>query len=501
MPDTFAQLNLHPQLLQSITALGYTTPTPIQAAVIPVMLAGRDVIGQAQTGTGKTAAFSLPLLHNLHHSRRSIQGLVLTPTRELAQQVAKAMDDYGRTIGARVIPIYGGQPYRYQIERLRKGVDVVVGTPGRLLDLVRRNVLDLASVSSVVLDEADEMLSMGFISDIQAILEETPSTHQTSLFSATLPLEVRRLATRYMHSPQSCTIGSQQLTVATVEQRFYLVNQRDKLAALTRLLEVERSSSALIFVRTRLSTGILANELAEFGLLAEALSGELGQSMRERVLHRFRTNQISVLVATDVAARGLDIDDISHVVNYDMPQDPEVYVHRVGRTARGGKTGIALSLVTPEERHVLHRIETYTKQKITRSPVPTVEAIQQYRESELVKQLTTWLRRGRYSSEREIVARLIQDGSHDPVEVAAAALRMARRDEKQRPIKPIEEVQERRQRTWQPDSRRSVIGRNTHQGRGSRSRNQGAFSSSLAVEHRGRPLSGRMAKKNSLRGK
>jgi len=438
--EDFSQLNLRPQLVQVVAELGYTAPTPIQSAIIPVMLAGQDVIGQSQTGTGKTAAFALPILNNLEPGKKHVQCLVLTPTRELAMQVANAMYEYGRGLGTQVLPVYGGQPYSRQIGRLKKGVEVVVGTPGRLLDLIQQKALDLSGVQFVVLDEADEMLSMGFIEDIEAILGEIPASRQTALFSATLPQEIRRLADRYMHDPHSFTIGPKQLTVATVEQRYYLVNEADKLAALTRLFEVENITSALIFARTKLGTGDLANELTVRGFPAEALHGDLSQEARERVLGRFRHNQIKVLVATDVAARGLDIDDISHVFNFDLPEDEEVYVHRIGRTGRAGKTGIAISLLTPREQWRLRKIEAYTKQSLTKATLPTVADIEAYREAQLMEQLTVWLRRGRCRRERELIAGLVEAGQ-DLMDIAAVALKMARAEEKQRPIAPVSEIQ------------------------------------------------------------
>jgi ATP-dependent RNA helicase DeaD len=452
MSNEFSQLNLHPQLLQAINELGYEKPTPIQETVIPLMLDGRDVIGQAQTGTGKTAAFSLPILHNLKADQRHVQSLVVTPTRELALQVAKSMNDYGRFRNVRVLAVYGGQPYGQQIHKLRKGVDVVVGTPGRLLDLIKKKVLNLGSVSTIVLDEADEMLSMGFIEDMEAILEATPATRQTTLFSATLPPAIRRLAERYLNDPQTVTIKRKQLTVASVEQRYYLVKSRDKLAALTRLFEVEELDSALIFARTRIGTGQLANELTQRGFPAEALNGDLSQDARERVLGRFRRHQIKVLVATDVAARGLDIDDISHVFNYDLPQDLEVYVHRVGRTGRAGKTGIAISLVTPGERGRLRRIESFTKQSITRATLPTVADIEARREVALLERMMVWLQRNRCRRERQMVLELAEQG-YDPVDIAAAALKLSRVEEKQRPIAAVAEVKDfnskNRQRNFQ----------------------------------------------------
>lgn len=473
MTTEWTSLDLRPELVQAVTELGYAEPTAIQSAVIPLLLAGQDVIAQAKTGTGKTAAFALPLIQNLPGDTKQVQGLVLAPTRELAIQVASALHGYGRHSNVRVLAVYGGQPYERQIRRLQRGVDVVVGTPGRLLDLIRQSALDLSAVRTVVLDEADEMLSMGFIEDIELILGETPEARQTALFSATLPAEIRRLAERYMRDPQSVRVGSTQLTVDSLSQRYYLVHEADKLAALSRIFEVDDISSALIFARTRAATGDLASELTARGFPAEALNGDLSQDAREQVLQRFRRGQCNVLVATDVAARGLDIDDISHVFNYDLPMDAEVYVHRVGRTGRAGKTGIAISLVTPQEQWRIHRIESFTRQPIERGTLPTVEDIKQRREARLVEQLQVWLRRGRSRRERELAAQLVEEG-HDPLDVAAAALKVARAEEKERPIDPITEVQEYRPREDRPWSRREAPRRDgPRQGRGRESHEPG----------------------------
>lgn len=439
MTTTFADLKLHPQLVQAVTELGYTEPTPIQAGVIPLMLQGHDIIGQAQTGTGKTAAFALPLLQTLTPGGKHAQSLVLAPTRELAMQVAQAVYEYGGHMGVRVLAIYGGQPYHKQIRRLQKGVDVVVGTPGRVLDLINQKALKLHSVQTLVLDEADEMLSMGFIEDIETVMEALPESHQTTLFSATLPKPIRRLADRYLHEPKSITIERKQLTVDTIEQRYYMVNQRDKLAALMRLFEVEPITMALIFARTRIGTGELANELTVRGFPAEALSGDLSQEAREHVMRRFRQNQIKVLVATDVAARGLDVDDISHVFNYDLPLDSEVYVHRIGRTGRAGRTGVAISLVTPQERGRLRRIERFARVKLTETVLPTIEDIKAHREAKVLENMMVWLRRGRCAREKEMIMKFVDEG-HDPIMLAAAALKLARAEEKQRPIAKIGEV-------------------------------------------------------------
>jgi len=447
--QSFNALNLQPELVQAVTELGYSETTSIQSGVIPLMLAGRDVIGQAQTGTGKTAAFALPMLHTMEPGHTHVQCLVLAPTRELALQVATAIENYGRYQAVRVLAVYGGQAYGRQIHSLKNGVDVVVGTPGRLLDLIRKEALDLSQVRSVVLDEADEMLSMGFIEDIQAILDETPEERQTALFSATMPPAIRRLAERYLHQPESITVKREEVTVAAIEQRYYLVNDNEKLAALTRLFEVEPISSALIFVRTRAASGDLAGELAKRGYPAEVLNGDLLQEAREAVLNRFRANQIKVLVATDVAARGLDIEDISHVFNFDLPEDEEIYVHRIGRTGRAGKTGIAISLVTPKQQWQLRKIEAFTKHKISRQEIPSEEDIIQHREKQLLGQMVIWLERARYRRERELVQQLVDDG-YDPYEIAAAAIKIARADEKQRPIAAVSEVKENQRRESRP---------------------------------------------------
>jgi ATP-dependent RNA helicase DeaD len=459
MTTEFTDFNLRPELVQAITALGYVEPTPIQAGMIPLMLTGVDVIGQAQTGTGKTAAFALPILNNLNiqPGKRAPQALVMAPTRELALQVADATSSFGQFCKVQVLAVYGGAPYIKQINDLRRGVDIVVGTPGRLIDLMNRGVLDLSNIHTVVLDEADEMLSMGFIEDIETILAATPPERQTALFSATMPAPIRRLADKYMRDPQSVTIQREQVTVAATEQRYYLVNEREKTAALTRLFEVEEISSALIFVRTRAGTGELANELSTRGFPSEVLNGDLNQDARERTLNRFRAGQIKVLVATDVAARGLDIEDISHVFNYDLPDDSEIYVHRIGRTGRAGKTGIAISLVPVFEKRRVKDIERFTHSKLIQCTLPTTEEIVARREAELTKQITVWLARGRCKTERVIVEKLVADGV-DPLEIAAVALKIARGDEKQRPIAPITELVETRPAHLRPAGSRREPG-------------------------------------------
>ena len=476
MTTDFTSLNLREELVQAIIELGYAEPTPIQASIIPIMLKGADVIGQAQTGTGKTAAFALPILHNFTQ-QRYVQALILAPTRELALQVADSMIEYGKHLDVRVLAVYGGQPYGPQISRLNRGVDVVVGTPGRLLDLIERNSLNIKHIRTLVLDEADEMLNMGFMEDVEKILAETPPERQTALFSATLPPRIRSLANRFMRDPQPVTIKRETLTLASTEQRYYLVHEADKTNALTRLFEIEPIKSALIFARTRAETATLANELVVRGIPAEAIHGDLDQNARERVLGRFRANQLKVLVATDVAARGLDIEDISHVFNYHLPDDAEVYIHRIGRTGRAGKTGIAITLVSPREKRRLREVEALTKQPIKKMELPTAADIVKHREAEVVENLKIWLGRGRYKRELEMVEELIAAG-HEPVNIAAAAIKIARADEKQRPIAEVGEVKDERKR---PDavsgrgSRREPFGRGERSatGKGGGSRRQG----------------------------
>ncbi len=442
MTSEFSGLTLHPVLIQAAADLGYKNPTEVQIRVIPLMLEGKDVLAQSQTGSGKTAAFAFPILNNLINSEESgvIKTLVLTPTRELAIQVADAIKEYGRNQKVSVLPIYGGQHYGTSRRRLKEGVDVIVGTPGRLQDLIRQRMLDLSQVNTVVLDEADEMLSMGFVEDVENILQETPASRQTTLFSATLPKRIRQLADKYMHEPETIMVQRKALTVDTVDQRYYVVKEKDKMAALIRLFEAEDIGATLVFTKTRIGSGRLANDLIQRGFAAEALNGDLSQDARIRVLNRFKNGHVKVLVATDVAARGLDIDDITHVVNYDIPTDPEAYVHRIGRTGRAGKTGIALSLLTPKDKRYLSRIEGFSRHKITRAELPTEKDLHERRDLKLLEKMEIWLERDRCKREQEIAEYLVASG-HDPIKVAAAAIRMARGEEKKLTIENISEVQ------------------------------------------------------------
>ncbi|MCC7117954.1 MAG: DEAD/DEAH box helicase [Anaerolineales bacterium] len=481
MTTDFLSLNLRSELTQAISELGYAEPTPIQAGMIPLMLTGVDVIGQAQTGTGKTAAFSLPILNNFQ-KQKNPQALVLAPTRELALQVADSMNEYGKHLHARVLAVYGGQPYGPQINNLRRGVDVVVGTPGRLNDLLERGVLVLSDIKTVVLDEADEMLNMGFVEEVEKILATTPSERQTALFSATMPQRIRKLADRFMRDPQTVAVKRSTLTASAIDQRYYLVHDRDKTNALTRLFEIEPIHSALIFARTRAETATLANELVIRGIPAEAIHGDLDQNARERVLGRFRANQVKVLVATDVAARGLDIDDISHVFNYHLPDDAEVYVHRIGRTGRAGKTGIAITLLAPKEKRRLREVEALTKQPVKQLELPTPAEIIKHRETQTVENLKVWLGRGRFKRELEMVQELIEAG-HDPMNIAAAAIKISRGDEKQRPIAEVSDVKPDFNRRDERGGRNEKFGRKESFGRrdesgsrGKRERGRGATS-------------------------
>ncbi|MBE2267194.1 MAG: DEAD/DEAH box helicase [Anaerolinea sp.] len=444
MTVTFDSLGLRQPLVQAVMELGYENATPIQERAIPALLEGRDILGQAQTGTGKTAAFALPLLERLDISSRKVQGLILTPTRELALQVTEAIYQYGKHLNARVVAIYGGSSYTRQLKRLDEGVHVVVGTPGRVIDLIERGALDLHHVRFLVLDEADEMLKMGFIDDVETILRATPPERQTALFSATLSDAIRSIAKQYMHDPQLVAIEQKTLTVPQIEQRYYLVEENSKVAALARLLEVEDVHSALIFTRTKLGAASLADTLLTRLFPVEALHGDLSQEARETVMRRFRRGQITILVATDVAARGLDIQDMSHVINFDVPYDAEDYVHRIGRTGRAGREGIAITLVTPRERRWLKTIEQFTRQPIRRAKLPNVDEVIAKRDQRFTEKLSNLLETEDFEREVNFIHGLIAVG-YDATEIAAAAIRLARAGELQR---PIEDIQEPRERTY-----------------------------------------------------
>ncbi len=369
---TFAQLGLSTPVLKAVEEIGYETPSPIQLQSIPPLLAGQDLLGQAQTGTGKTAAFALPLLSRLNLSNIKPQVLVLTPTRELAIQVAEAMQTYSRHMrGFHILPIYGGQPMGVQLRQLSRGVHVVVGTPGRVMDHIRRKTLILDNLSGLVLDEADEMLNMGFIEDIEWILEHTPADKQTALFSATMPTQIKRVAKRYLNNPAEIHIKTKTSTVDTITQRYWQVTGLHKLDALTRMLEVEEFDALLIFVRTKTATVELSEKLQARGHSSAPLNGDMNQSARESTVERLKSGKLDIIVATDVAARGLDVQRISHVINYDIPNDTEAYVHRIGRTGRAGRKGDAILFVSPREKRMLYAIEKATRQPITQMQLPS----------------------------------------------------------------------------------------------------------------------------------
>jgi len=419
--SSFSDLGLSEPIVQALTDLGYDVPTPVQEQAIPIMLEGRDVIGQAQTGTGKTAAFALPIVERLT-SERVPQALILAPTRELAMQVAEAIYKYGKGRAASVAPVYGGQPIERQLRALRQGVQVVVGTPGRIMDHMRRGTLPLDNIRTVVLDEADEMLDMGFAEDIEYILQHTPAERQTALFSATMPEAVAGLAARYTRDAARIAIVSEQLTAPRTRQVYYEVMPRDKLDALCRVLDVETPGSAIIFCRTRAEADALGESLQGRGYLAEVIHGELSQAMRDRVMKRFREGQVELLVATDVAARGLDIADLSHVINYDVPNDPESYVHRIGRTGRAGKTGLAISLITPRERRQLMNIERSTRTRIQRQSLPTLADVASRRREAFREALRGVMGQGDLDPYMLMVEEMAEE--HDATELAAAAFKL-----------------------------------------------------------------------------
>ncbi len=456
MTDSFLDLGLIPVLVDTVTELGYIEPTPIQAKAIPHLLAGRDVMGQAQTGTGKTAAFTLPLLQQL--DPEGLQALILAPTRELAIQTAEAVYRYGNKLGVRVLPVYGGQPYGRQVRRLERGVHVVVGTPGRTLDLIKQGALDLSAVRYVVLDEADEMLKMGFIEDVEAILKETDTdSRQTTLFSATLPDSIRRLASAYMHDPVQITIEAEEVTVENITQRYYVVEESDKVAAISRLLEVETLHNTLIFARTKVGAAELAETLLARGYPADAIHGDLAQADRERILGRFRRGTLTILVATDVVARGMDIPDVSHVINFDIPQLGIEYVHRIGRTGRAGRGGDAITLITPRQRHHLRLIEDYTHKRMIKSKLPSREDVLRRREQDFCQMITAQINEDATDAEYALLGHLMDMG-YRAEWVAAAAIKLLRANEAQRPLEEIRAPYERQER----DDRRK------HQGKAER---------------------------------
>ncbi len=428
--DSFNQLGLAEPLLTALSEVGYERPSPIQAACIPPLLEGRDLLGEAQTGTGKTAAFALPVLSRLDLSVRDPQALVLAPTRELAIQVAEAFQRYARGLpGFQVLPVYGGQGMVAQLRQLQRGAHVVVGTPGRVIDHINRKTLRLDRLRTLVLDEADEMLRMGFVDDVNWILEHTPAERQVVLFSATMPEPIRRIARRHMRSPEEVRIRERTTTVEATTQKFCKVAAPHKLDALTRILETEESlDAALVFVRTKTATVEIADKLEARGYAVAALNGDLTQPVRERVVDQLRKGRLDILVATDVAARGLDVSRISHVINFDVPYDTEAYVHRIGRTGRAGRTGTAILFVTPREMRMLGMIERATRQKIEPLPLPSRAAVADRRVAQFREQVEHVIATEELDFFREVVRDLEASGTADLHEVAAALAYLAQRE-------------------------------------------------------------------------
>ena len=423
---SFKDLNLPAPLQAAIDELGYETPFPIQAQAIPYLMQGLDLIGRAPTGTGKTAAFALPLLARTDTELHKIQVMVLTPTRELAIQVAEAFQRYASHIrGFHVLPVYGGQEYGGQIRQLKRGVHVVVGTPGRVIDHMKKGTLRLDNLQAIVLDEADEMLKMGFIDDVEWVLEQTPDTRQVALFSATMPREIRSIAKRHLRNPEEVSIKAKTATAETIRQRFWPVSGLHKMDALTRILEVEPFDAMLIFVRTRVATTRVAERLEARGFSASALNGDMAQNQREQMITKLKKGSIDILVATDVAARGLDVDRISHVVNYDIPSGTEAYVHRIGRTGRAGRTGQAILFVSPRERRMLGAIEKATRQRMDRLELPTIEMVHNKRIADFKQRITDTLSEGELDFMQSLVDQYQQEHDIPAVEIAAALAKMA----------------------------------------------------------------------------
>ncbi|WP_313035916.1 DEAD/DEAH box helicase [Massilia alkalitolerans] len=427
---TFADLDLSAPVLKALKDVGYETPSPIQAATIPLLLANRDVLGQAQTGTGKTAAFALPILSRIDIKQAVPQALVLAPTRELAIQVAEAFQSYAAHIkGFHVLPIYGGQSYGPQLSALRRGVHVVVATPGRVIDHIEKGSLDLSQLKTLVLDEADEMLRMGFIDDVEHILQQTPPERQTTLFSATMPPAIKRIAKTYLRDPQEITVAAKTGTAANITQRYWLVAGMQKLDALTRILEAEPFDGMIVFARTKLGTEELATKLQARGFAAVAINGDMAQQARERTIEQLKNGKIDILVATDVAARGLDVERISHVVNYDVPSDPESYTHRIGRTGRAGRSGEAILFITPRERGLLKAIERATRQPVAPLQLPTVKAVNDVRIAKFKEQIASTLAEGGLDVFRSLIEEYEREQNVPAVDIAAALAKLARGDQ------------------------------------------------------------------------
>ncbi|MFJ2541850.1 DEAD/DEAH box helicase [Microbacterium sp. NPDC087589] len=431
-PETpgFEELGITGPVLKAIRDLGYETPSPIQAATIPTLLSGRDVVGMAQTGTGKTAAFALPVLERLDVSQKTPQALVLAPTRELALQVCEAFESYASKMkGVHMLPVYGGQAYGVQLSALRRGVHVIVGTPGRIMDHLAKGTLDLSHLQYLVLDEADEMLKMGFAEDVEQILAQTPVEKQVALFSATMPPQIRRLAQKYLRDPEEISIKSKTATGTNITQRYLVVSYAQKVDALTRILEVENFDGMIVFVRTKNETETLAEKLRARGYSAAAINGDVAQVQRERSVNQLKDGKLDILVATDVAARGLDVERISHVINFDIPTDTESYVHRIGRTGRAGRKGDAISFITPRERYLLKAIEKATRQQPAQMQLPSMDDVNTTRLARFDDAITAALGDNpRIEKFRDIIAHYVRNHDVPEADVAAALAVVAQGD-------------------------------------------------------------------------
>ena len=424
-PD-FTSLGLSANLMKALNDIGYESPSPIQQQCIPHLLNGHDIIGQAQTGTGKTAAFALPLLDLIDLKKTQPQMLVLAPTRELAIQVAEAIQSYAHYLkGFHVLPIYGGQAYNLQLRPLKRGVHVVVGTPGRVMDHIKRGTLKLAGLRTLVLDEADEMLRMGFIDDVEWVMEKIPAQRQIALFSATMPDAIRKVAEKFLNKPKIIKVKTKTTTATTIRQRYWQVAGHHKLDALTRILEVEPFDAMLIFVRTKTATTELADKLSARGFAAEAINGDIAQKTRERTIQQLKKGNIDILIATDVAARGLDVDRISHVINYDIPYDPESYVHRIGRTGRAGRSGEAILFVAPREKRMLKTIERVTRQSIEPMKFPTAKAVNELRVNAFKKKISDALNNYDLAMFQELITDYQNESGKEALEIAAALAQIA----------------------------------------------------------------------------
>ncbi len=463
---TFKEFGLSPEVMKAVSKMGFEEATPIQAATIPLSLQNRDVIGQAQTGTGKTAAFGIPLIEKIDMNHDAVQAIIVAPTRELAIQVSEELYKIGSTKRVRVLPIYGGQDIERQIRALKKHPHIIVGTPGRIIDHIQRRTLRLQNVHTVVLDEADEMLNMGFVEDIEAILSHVPTERQTLLFSATMPEPIRRIAERFMNNPELVRVKAKEMTVPNIQQYYIEIQEKKKFDTLTRLLDIQSPELAIVFGRTKRRVDELAEALNLRGYTAEGIHGDLSQAKRLSVLRKFKEGSIDILVATDVAARGLDISGVTHVYNFDIPQDPESYVHRIGRTGRAGKTGMAITFVTPREIGQLHHIEKTTKRKMERMKPPTLDEALEGQQRAAIEKLLATIEHNNLSFYKRAAEELLEE--HDSVSLVAACIKMLTKEPDMTPVQLTEEspiMKKEKKRQVQTRQRRSET-----RGRGSKAR-------------------------------